>query len=129
MKGESVVSPGNRGQLSYSVILKRVIKQASVPFTVFLSSVSSVPRRLLGVWNLASDTPVSWVALSSVPPDSEISFLSRVAMTIISTPLTFGWITGDDAGSKRHKFDSLVGKIPLEEGIATRSSILAWKIL
>ena len=33
---------------------------------------------------------------------------------------------------RRHKkwgFDPWVGKIPLEEGMATHSSILAWKIL
>ena len=29
---------------------------------------------------------------------------------------------------KRHGFDPWVGKIPLEEGMATRSSILAWRI-
>ena len=29
---------------------------------------------------------------------------------------------------KRHRFDLWVGKIPLEEGMATHSSILAWKI-
>ena len=29
---------------------------------------------------------------------------------------------------KRHGFDTLVGKIPLEEGTATQSSFLAWRI-
>ena len=29
---------------------------------------------------------------------------------------------------KRHRFDPWVGKIPLEEGMATHSSILAWRI-
>ena len=29
---------------------------------------------------------------------------------------------------KRHRFDPWVGKIPLEEGMATHSNILAWKI-
>ena len=31
-------------------------------------------------------------------------------------------------GRKRQGFDPWVGKIPLEEGMATRSSILAWRI-
>ena len=30
--------------------------------------------------------------------------------------------------SKRHGFSPWVGKIPLEEGLATHSSILAWRI-
>ena len=30
---------------------------------------------------------------------------------------------------KRHRFDPWVGKLPLEEGMATHSSILAWRIL
>ena len=29
---------------------------------------------------------------------------------------------------RRYRFDPLVGKIPLEEGMATHSSILAWRI-
>ena len=29
---------------------------------------------------------------------------------------------------KRYQFDSWVGKIPPEEGMATQSSILAWRI-
>ena len=29
---------------------------------------------------------------------------------------------------RRHRFDPWVGKIPLEEGVATHSSILAWRI-
>ena len=29
---------------------------------------------------------------------------------------------------KRHRLDPWVGKIPLEEGMATHSSILAWRI-
>ena len=29
---------------------------------------------------------------------------------------------------KKHRFDPWVGKIPLEEGMATHSSILAWRI-
>ena len=34
-----------------------------------------------------------------------------------------------DAGRpKRFRFDPWVGKIPLEEGTATHSSILAWRI-
>ena len=35
-----------------------------------------------------------------------------------------------NAGDKRHGFDLFprVGKIPLEEGMATHSSILAWRI-
>ena len=28
---------------------------------------------------------------------------------------------------KRHGFDSFVGKIPLEEGMATHCSVLAWR--
>ena len=30
---------------------------------------------------------------------------------------------------KRHRFDPWVGKIPLEKGMATHSSIFAWRIL
>ena len=33
-----------------------------------------------------------------------------------------------NAGDIRHKFDPWIGKIPLEEGMATHSSILAWRI-
>ena len=33
-----------------------------------------------------------------------------------------------NAGDKRCRFDPWVGKIPLEEGMATHSSILAWRI-
>ena len=33
-----------------------------------------------------------------------------------------------NAGDMRHRFDPWVGKIPLEEGMATHSSILAWRI-
>ena len=33
-----------------------------------------------------------------------------------------------NAGDKRCRFDPGVGKIPLEEGMATHSSILAWRI-
>ena len=104
-----------------------MISQASLPITVFLSRVSLVLSCLLGVWNLASDKPVSWVTLSLVPPDSELSFMSRVEMTVISTLLTFGWITGDDAGSERREFDPWVGRIPPEQGTAACCSVLAWK--
>ena len=33
-----------------------------------------------------------------------------------------------DSSIKRHRFDPCVGKIPLGEGMATHSSILAWRI-
>ena len=33
-----------------------------------------------------------------------------------------------DAGDRRPRFGPWVGKIPLEEGTATHSSILAWRI-
>ena len=33
-----------------------------------------------------------------------------------------------NAGDKRCRFDPCVGKIPLEEGMATHSSIAAWRI-
>ena len=41
-----------------------------------------------------------------------------------------GGITGEEPACqrRRHGFDPWVGKIPLEEGMATDSSTLAWRI-
>ena len=48
---------------------------------------------------------------------------SHVAQ-VVKNPLA----NAGDAG-RRHRFEPCVGKIPLEEDMATHSSILAWRIL
>ena len=44
-------------------------------------------------------------------------------MLVVKNPVWHCWRW------KRQEFDSWVGKIPLEEGMVTPSSILAWRIL
>ena len=48
---------------------------------------------------------------------------SQVELVVKNTPANAG-----DVRDKRCGFDPWVGKIPLEEGMATHSSILAWRI-
>ena len=57
-------------------------------------------------------------------------YLLSMAQFLFGLP---GWFNGKEPACqcrrhKRHRFDPWVGKIPLEEGMATHSSILAWRI-
>ena len=50
-----------------------------------------------------------------------LGWASQVLLVVKNLPANAGRL-------KRHEFNPWVGKIPLEEGMATHSSILAWRI-
>ena len=83
--------------------------------------------------------PPCWAAFSPFhnPPQMEEPVGSGDPVTFylpLSSCLGFpGGTSGKEPACqcsrcKRHRFDPWVGKIPLEEGMATHSSILAWRI-
>ena len=53
--------------------------------------------------------------------DKRFSFCSHMALVVKNPPTNAGEV-------KRYRFDPWVRKIPLEEGMATHSSVLAWRI-
>ena len=65
--------------------------------------------------------PVVRALFGSLKDHLEVSGASQVELVVKNPPTNAG-------DSKRHGFNPWVGKIPLEEGLATHSSILAWRI-
>ena len=60
------------------------------------------------------------MASSNIYPHIWEGWYSQVALVLKNLPV--------NAGHKRQGFDPWVGKDPLEEGMVTHSSILAWRI-
>ena len=63
-------------------------------------------------------------AHSAVPAPGDV--LARRALDLRASPMTQSACQG--RRHRRHGFAPWVRKIPLEEGLATHSSILAWRI-
>ena len=56
-----------------------------------------------------------------------------ISVIVVCLKVLLRWLSGKESacqcrGRKRHGFDPWVGKIPLEQEMATRSSILDWEI-